>query len=175
MKSKEYFIEFNKLRTGENSFEFCLNSAFFKPYSIEGIIDAEANISLLLNKTETMYDLHFKLEGSILTNCDNCLDEVNIPLKSTFNLLMKISETDDYTDDEIIYITKKLIGYDLSQYLYESFVLSIPQRKLCSQANKECNPMVIDKIGKSNSGHEFGDEITENPLWSELKKKIKNN
>lgn len=167
MKSKDYLIEFNKLKAGSNSFEFVLNDAFFA--SIEGSMITSANVlvSMELIRTETMLDLHFKLKGEFSTTCDNCLDEIRLPVENEFHLVMKISESEDYSDDEIIYITKNLVEYDLSQYLYESFVLSLPSRKVCEMANKSCNPEIATKINFIEESDEGANE--ENPMWDKLK------
>lgn len=167
-KLKEYTIEFNKLYTGSNHFEFVLNDAFFA--RIEGSVVSTANalVKLELVKSETMYDLHFTLKGTAGETCDNCLDEITLPIENEFHLLMKISENEDYSDDEIIYVTKKLLEYDLSQYLYESFVLSMPSRKVCEMAGKTCNPELASKINNFDEGNnDTGNES--NPMWDKLK------
>ncbi|MBP9185461.1 MAG: DUF177 domain-containing protein [Bacteroidia bacterium] len=165
-KAKDYFIEFNKLAIGSNFFEFVLDNAFFA--SVEGgeFSNANAVVKLALIKSENMYDLQFNLTGVVGTTCDNCLNEISIPLKNEFHLLMKISENEDYGDDEIIYITKKILEYDLTQYLYESFVLSIPTRKVCEMTNKKCNQELATKINNFES-EDYGDGS--NPMWDKLK------
>lgn len=156
---------------GENSFEFILNDRFFGKVEGSVIQKGNAHITLNLLKTETMYDLHFKLSGDVSVECDNCLDEFTLPLDNEFHLLMKLSENEDYSDDEMIYITRGLIEFDLSQYLYESFVLSIPPRRVCSMAEKKCNSEVADKINNLADTEEKGN----NPLFDKLKGIFNNN
>lgn len=176
LKEKDYLIEFNKLRMGLNEFSFVLDDAFFQ--AIEGSVISRANVTvqLKLNKTETMYDLSFTLSGKIHTTCDNCLDEINLPVEGEFNLMMKMSETEDYSDDEIIYITKGLLEYDLSQYLYESAVLSMPARKICAMAGKSCNEEFQARINNGQEHtEESGNPDENNPLWDKLKGILNNN
>lgn len=156
---------------GENSFEFVLNDQFFAKIEGSVVKKGNANVSLTLVKMETMYDLHFKLNGSASVECDNCVDELILPLTNEFHLMMKLSENEDYSDDEIIYITRGVIEFDLSQYLYESFVLSIPIRKVCAMADKKCNSEVADKI---NNFTDSEGEIN-NPLFDKLKGIFNNN
>lgn len=156
---------------GENSFEFVLNDQFFGKIDGNVVKGGAANIALTLVKSETMYDLHFKLDGHVSVECDNCLDGFKLPLTNEFHLMMKLSDHEDYSDDEIIYITRGVIEFDLSQYLYESFVLSIPSRKVCSMANKTCNSEIADKI---NNFTETGEEGN-NPLFDKLKGIFNNN
>lgn len=151
---------------GSNTFEFVLDNAFFQ--SIEGSFIQQASIKVGLDmvRSETMYNLQFNLSGTVVTTCDNCLDEINLPLESDFQLMMKISETEDYSDDEIVYITKGLLEYDLAQYLYESVVLSIPPRKVCAMAGKSCNEEVVSKI---NNFNDESQDDENNPMWDKLK------
>jgi uncharacterized metal-binding protein YceD (DUF177 family) len=173
LKSNDYLIEFNKLRMGSNTLEFILDGAFFQ--AVEGGVISEANVKVELElvRTETMHDLHFTLAGMVSTICDNCLDPVSLPVEGDFHLMMKISETEDYSDDEIIYITKGLLEYDLSQYLYESVVLSIPPRKVCTMAGKTCNPEIASKINDFQGSQDGPGE--DNPLWDKLKGIFNNN
>ncbi len=159
---------------GANQFEFPLNDAFFA--SIEGsqIQKANAVMHMELIRTETMNQLHFKLSGTVNSVCDNCLDEFDLPIENEFDLMMKISENEDYNDDEIVYITKNLLEYDLTQHLYESFVLSIPPRKVCGMADKTCNEEVTNKIDNFNEAEE-SDEPQNNPMWDKLKGTFNNN
>lgn len=169
LKSRDYFIEFNKLNMGSNSFEFMLNDAFFASIEGSAISRANAVVELDLVKSETMYDLHFTLKGTVGTTCDNCLDEIDLPIENEFYLMMKISENEDYSDDEIVYITKRLLEYDLSQYLYESFVLSIPHRVVCAMADKTCNEEIAGKINNFGEEDEEAKDDETNPMWDKLK------
>ena len=166
-KGKDYLIEFNKLNMGSNHFEFKLNDAFFAHIEGSIISKAEATVALELIKTDTMYELQFTLTGTVCEKCDNCLDDINLLLDNEFCLLMKISENEDYSDDEIIYVTKSILEYDLTQYLYESFILSLPPRKVCEMAGKKCDPELVRKINNFESDDKDGNES--NPMWDKLK------
>lgn len=166
-KGKDYLIEFNKLNMGSNHFEYKLNDVFFALIEGSIISKAEATVALELIKTETMYELQFTLTGTVSEKCDNCLDDINLLLDNEFCLLMKISENEDYSDDEIIYVTKSILEYDLTQYLYESFILSLPPRKVCEMAGKKCDPELVRKINNFESDDKDGNES--NPMWDKLK------
>lgn len=174
LKSKDYCIEFNKLRMGSNTFEFILGDAFFAAVEGSTIEKANVKVSLELLKSEHIYDLNFVLSGTVAATCDNCLDEFELPIENEFHLVMKMSESEDYSDDEIIYITKNLLEYDFSQYLYESLVLSLPPRAVCDMADKTCNTEIVTKI--SNYKHEDENKTeTDNPVWDKLKGIFNNN
>jgi uncharacterized metal-binding protein YceD (DUF177 family) len=170
VKSKEYILEFPKLRSGLNAFQYSLNDAFLSGFDSKDNFQSTVVADLKLIKTETMYDLRFLLKGTVSLTCDICLDAFVYDINNDFHLLMKISETENYSDDEIIYITQGLIEYDLKQYLYECLILSIPLKKVCALSNnsKKCNTEVTKRLEDAKPVQ------TEDPRWDKLKEIFKN-
>jgi uncharacterized metal-binding protein YceD (DUF177 family) len=170
LRSKEYILEFNKVRKGLNEYSFAIDASFLA--GIEGSSLSQANVTadLQLMKSENLYELKFHLKGTVQCECDICLEEFSMPIDADYKLLMKLSETENYDDDEIIYITEKLIEYDLSQYLYESLLLSIPSRRVCEMSgDKSCNEEVVAKLeGLTHFDADAEDDET-NPTWDKLK------
>ncbi|MCU0442987.1 MAG: DUF177 domain-containing protein [Bacteroidia bacterium] len=153
---------------------FNLNRSFLA--SIEGSTLSESAVTadLVLTKTPNLYELNFNLTGTVICECDVCLEEFSLPINHDFELIMKVSVTENYDDDEIIYITDKLLEFDLSQYLYESLILSIPVRKVCDlSGTKTCNQEAIAKLEQLN--HLEQPEGETNPAWDKLKDILKNN
>lgn len=144
--------------------------------TIEGstLADAAVTAELVLEKLPNLYELNFELTGTVACECDVCLELFSLPIKHHFGLLIKVSETENYDDDEIIYITDKLLEFDLAQYLYESLVLSIPIRRVCElSGTKTCNKEVIAKLEALN--HQEPNDGETNPAWDKLKDIFKNN
>jgi uncharacterized protein len=170
LKSKDYIIEFPKVRMGLNEYSFNLNDEFLSKIEDSAIQHANVVATLDLIKAEHLYELKFHLKGTITCECDVCLEEFELPIDSEFHLLMKVSEVERYDDDEIIYITDKLIEYDLTQYLYESLMLSIPVRKTCEMSGtKECNKEVTAKLDELRAEDHTDDHDDSNPTWDKLK------
>jgi uncharacterized metal-binding protein YceD (DUF177 family) len=169
LKSKEYIIEFTKLRKGGNEFTFIINDKFLSDFEGEHPVHSNAEVKLNLIKTENMYDLSFELTGTIGMNCDVCLDNFDLVLNNSFHLIMKISEVENYSDDEIIYIKPNTLEYDLKQYLYESVLISLPIKKVCSLGNKLCNSEVLKKIEELKAKTVEDPSSETDPRWDNLK------
>ena len=169
MRSKEYILEFTKLRKGENLFKFNIDNKFLSEFEGEHPEQANVEVNMVLFKTENMYDLSFEFKGNVRMICDVCLDEFDMPLDGKFHLIMKVSEVENYNDDEIIYIKPNLLEYDLKQYLYESVIISLPIKKVCSLSGKECNPEVLKKINELElkTSKDLIDDV--DPRWNNLK------
>lgn len=169
MKSKEYILAFNKVWKGINEYSFDLNDKFLA--EIEGAAIPQANVvaKLQLLKADTVYHLDFHLTGTVQCECDVCLEAFDLPIDAEYKLMLKLGDSENYDDDEIYYITEKMIEFDLSQYLYESLMLAIPTRKVCDMSGvKQCNQEVITKLEELNSEADEEDEHS-NPTWDKLK------
>jgi uncharacterized protein len=175
VKQKDYIIEFNKLRKGVNEFTFAIDDKFLGEIEGEHPQHADVKVDMQLLKSETMYDLKFELSGTVKLTCDVCLEEFEMPLKESFHLIMKISEVENYSDDEIIFIQPNLLEYDLTQYLFESFMLLLPIKKVCSMGGKECNPVALKKLEELRRDDSLDEEENNDPRWDKLKGIFNNN
>ncbi len=175
-KSKAYLVEFNKLKTGLNEFSFVLDDKFLQDFEYSPFESANIEVALKLTKTETLYDLKFHFKGVVKVVCDTCTEDIDLPVDEKFGLIMKLSEANNFEDSEIIYIARTEIEYDLKQYLYESMLLAIPQRKSCDELPdpKPCNEEVLKKLAtveKIEEDEDDDDDEPENddPRWNKLK------
>lgn len=174
-RKKEYTIEFNKVRMGRNEFEYVLDDNFLADFEYSPTKKANVGVRLQMNKTENLYDLKFHFEGIVSSTCDTCADEIDIPIQKDFEMLMKLSEVSNFEDFEIVYLARTEIEFDLTQYLYESLLLAVPQRKNCNELaiSKSCNPEVLklleqkEKEEDENVEGESGDNS--DPRWNKLK------
>jgi uncharacterized protein len=170
LKSKEYILEFNKVHKGLNEYTYIVDDVFL--FNVEGAAIEKANVSVTLQvfKANEMYELSFTFKGFVQCECDVCLEDFLMPVDSQYKLLIKVSEAENYEDDEIVYITEKVIDFDLSHYLYESIMVSIPTRRVCEMGGvKECNKEVIKKLEELNSLDIENEAENVNPTWDKLK------
>jgi uncharacterized metal-binding protein YceD (DUF177 family) len=174
-RKKEYIIEFNKLRMGPNEFSFVLDEKFLSDFEYSLFKEAKVEVTLLMNKAENLYDLKFNFIGIVSSICDTCADEIDIPINKDFEMLMKMSEISNYEDFEIVYVARTEIEFDLTQYLYESLLLAVPQRKNCNELakTKSCNPEVIKLLAQTEEGEvnsiDGESEDKDDPRWNKLK------
>jgi len=175
-KTKAYLIEFNKLVMGLNEFEFMLDEELLAEFEFAPLSHAKVKVDLKLYKTDSMYDFRFVFKGHARVDCDTCAENIDLPLNEKFNLMMKLSEANNFDDTEIIYIARTEIEFDLKQYLYESLLLSIPQKKNCEvlPEPKPCNQDVLNKLGQIEIEEKDDTKEEESiqkadPRWDKLK------
>lgn len=175
-RSKAFLIEFNKLKTGLNEFSFVLDDAFMAEREYSPVKNCKVDVTLKLTKSETMYDLKFDLNGTVKVPCDTCNEEIDLPVKQKFGMIMKLSETNNFDDSELIYISRTEIEYDLRQFLYESLLLALPQRKSCEglAEPKPCNEEVLKRLAHTETADsdetpDGGNDEDQDPRWNKLK------
>lgn len=179
LKSRNYIIELNKIKDGNNLYTFNINDDFLSNFEYSPVKQANTTVSVTLNKRNTLMKLAFNYTGTAHVECDTCLTEIELPIDTVFNLVVKQSEVTNLSDDEIYYLGKNEIELDLTQYLYESFLLSIPPKKGCENLPepKPCNKEVLEKLNNQTimQAKDIEEEHEADPRWNKLKNIIKNN
>ena len=92
-------------------------------------------------------------------------------------VLLKISDFGTSEDIDVIFLPTSTTDFDLSPYVYEYVVLTIPMMKIydCEdEAPQPCDEAMLDKLDEAESLPEPEEEEV-NPIWEELKKKLTNN
>lgn len=169
LKTKTYIVEFNKLRFGLNELSFPIIADLFTEMTDKHFekVDAKCNISLL--KKENVLELKFNINGLIGTSCDTCLDDFELPLNKTYELLVKLTDgPENLDDDEIIYLPKGLHEFDFKQFVFDYFLLAIPTKISCEDAGKEHNQLFVNKL-KIDEGEEEDEKPASDPRWDALK------
>jgi len=165
-KKQQLIIPFVGLKEGKHQFEFEIDSAFFEQFEFSIIKKANFKIFIDFEKKPSLFNLEFKLDGTIYSNCDRCNDELAFHATGEEELIVKIGdETYDETD-EIKVISTSEYELDLTKEVYEYIHLLLPT-KLVHDKIADCNQEVIEKLNQLNTKTE-STEI--DPRWSALSK-----
>ncbi len=160
-----FSIPFVGMKIGLHQLTFEVDNAFFAEYENSQIKQGEITVILNLDKRSHMTILDFGLEGSVLTDCDRCMEEINLPIQGEYILHAKYSEEAMESTDEVIYIHPKLSRLNVAQYIYEYIHLSIPMIKTCDLDPKaNCNEEILSLFDQESDT----DEVKSNPMWDAL-------
>lgn len=153
-----YAIAYKGLKDGEYDFEFEIGDDLFESYGRVEILSGECLARVHMYRTEQMLEIHSSIGGSVICQCDRCLEDCRIPVSFEGDLVVKFSdEIDDY-DGEQMWISPADDELDLTQYIYESIVLSLPYRRV--HAEGECNADMLARFGVM-SAEEFDSRAEE--------------
>ncbi len=170
-----YEIAFVGLKQGEHEFEYELNDAFFKEKGAEDVENMHANIKMLLDKNNGFMLLKFYVGGNADVSCDRCGNTLKVELWDEFSMVVKLTEdpikaNEEEEDADVFYISKTESHVDVSDWLYEFGMLSIPTQHICGNddnGNSLCNEEVLKKLNEMKASAE---QPTESSIWKGLDK-----
>ncbi|HNZ43232.1 MAG TPA: DUF177 domain-containing protein [Bacteroidales bacterium] len=163
-----YILEFAGLSDGMHHFEFTVDGNFFREYDYEDIQQCNILVLLDMNKQPDMLELKMNFSGTIVCECDRCLEKYDQPVAGNERLIVKFGDEDTEPADDIIMLPPQENKVDLSQFFYETIILLLPQRRVHPEdenGKSNCNPDIIKKLEELNQQKKNND-----PRWDELKK-----
>jgi uncharacterized metal-binding protein YceD (DUF177 family) len=136
-----YSIPYKGLKNGVHEFDFQIDDALFEAYERVEIKGGDCKAHVVMKRSETMLELDVTINGEVICECDRCLEDCPIGVDYQGELVVKFSdEIDDY-DGEVMWISPSESTLDLTQYIYESIVLSLPYRRVHDEGG--CNPEML--------------------------------
>jgi uncharacterized protein len=163
MKVLEHFsIPYIGLKSGMHSFLFEVDDDFFENFEDSPIQKGKLQIKLQLDKRPDMAIASFDCQGYVVTACDRCLLDFELPIDFEFMLHIKYGE-EDLDEDEVIYIDTETSKINFAQFIYEWIILSLPMIKV-HQDEKNCDPIMIEKLNGNKA-----DNNEESNIFSALK------
>ena len=167
---KEYKIAHRGLSEGIHTFEFVMDDNFFNCFDAtkgtKGIVNARVDIV----KSSLLMEVRMKIEGAVEAICDRCLEEMELPISGGLNLYAKYGEREEGNDDDFIILAQDDDYLDLSEPLYEVYMLNYPLRVVHPEG--ECSEE-MEHVLEELTMEEESEKI--DPRWDELRKLINNN
>lgn len=169
---KDFEIQFSGLKLGVHSFEFEVGKSFFDYFQEEGrdiqsIEGADIQVTVELEKKETMLVLVFKFSGGVKLLCDRCATSLQINLNGEERIIGKFSDEETWHEDEVIHIPNKAYKIDVAELLFEFILLAIPSKNVHPEG--ECDPEMLEKIEEYIVRDKEESEREIDPRWAKLK------
>ena len=169
--TREYEIAWQGLKPGPQTFVYDIDNRFMEDHgSDESFKNWEVKITLEFDKHESFFILSFDIDGNVTVACDRCGDEFKMILWDEFKLIIKLTgENAEKIDDEddVVFIPRSETVIDISNWLYEFLMLSIPLQKIHPENGdgvSGCNPEVLNILDQLSET----EEPTINPIWKGL-------
>ena len=116
-----YSIAYRGLKNGTHEFRFEVGKPLFKAFESSEIKD-----------------------GRCVVEVDRCLEDCRVPIDFEGQLLVKFSDEPREYDGEVLWLLPGEDEVDLSQYIYESIVLSLPYQRVHPEG--ECDPEMLKRF-----------------------------
>ena len=173
-KTKEFLIPFIGLKLGKHHFEYQISNAFFEIFDYHEFQNSDIKVNVVLEKKSTMLELSFKHKGTVNVPCDMTNEDFDLPIKGKMNLIVRFDEVYNNDNEELLILPHGEFQIDVSQYIYEMIVLSVPLRRihpgikdgsLNTEALRKLNELTVKEQKEENKEEENID-----PRWDKLKK-----
>lgn len=168
---KEFIIQFVGLSFGKHIFEYNINDKFFANlYPDSEIKQGNILVKVELLKQSAMMVLNFEISGTVKVNCDRCTDEFDLPINGNYQLVVNIGGHDTGEEDDIITISSNESELDLSQFIYEDIILSLPIKRVHpdnEMGESTCDNEMLKKLNDFLVPEPPKDDL--DPHWESLK------
>ena len=189
-KFELYNVVLRDISNETRVFEYDLDNEYFKKIDSPEIQKGDIKAKVTVQKKQSVYELQFILEGTVIIPCDRCLDDMVQPIHYKEKLQVKFGDTFS-EEDEIVIVPESEGAINIAWFLYEFIVLNIPMKHV--HATGECNKTMVTKLKKhitrqkdddddDSSAVEFDDdddftpdEIQTDPRWDGLQNITENN
>lgn len=129
-KRKEFIIPFVGLKLGKHQFEYLIDNSFFEIFDFSDFEQSNIKVNVVLEKKANFLELNFKHKGTVQVPCDLTGEEFDLPIKGKIKLIVRFGETFNNDNEELLVLPFGEFELDITQYIYEMIVLSVPQKRV---------------------------------------------
>lgn len=171
--TNEFLIPFIGLKQGKHQFDFIISNKFFAHFEYQDFESCKINVQLILEKKSTMLELHFKHKGVVNVPCDLTSELFDLAVKGSMDIIVQFGDAFNDENDELLILPHGEHQVDISQYIYEMIVLSVPTKRvhpgvkdgsLQSEALEKLEKMSVKKTKINKEENNNTD-----PRWDKLK------
>ncbi|QBN19081.1 YceD family protein [Flavobacterium nackdongense] len=175
-KTKEYLIPFIGLKLGKHHFEYQIHKAFFEIFDYQEFNNSDIKVNVVLEKKNNFLELAFKHKGTVNVPCDMTNEEFDLPVKGKMKLIVRFGDAFNNDNEELLILPHGEFQIDISQYIYEMIVLSVPLKRihpgikdgsLQTEALTKLKEMTVKEVKKEHKKEENKENI--DPRWDKLK------
>ena len=125
-KFDSYNIQLKTMEIGESVVEYHLGNEFFESIGEEAIQKGNVTARIRIVKNTKQSELHFELEGKVIVLCDRCLEEMDQPIKTSGQLIVRMGKEFKDDGDDVVIIPEEQGVINVSWFMYEFVELAIP-------------------------------------------------
>jgi len=162
---KEFAVTIVGLKYKEYVFDFEVGKSLFNAFENDTLKDADLQVKLLLDKSETMIAATIHVEGTADLVCDRSLREFKHPLNLEETVYYKFGEHYEELSEDVIIVPFNCAEIDFSQLIYDTVVLAIPPKVIHPELQESEDAPFTFNTSKSE---EVVKEETD-PRWEKLK------
>ncbi|WP_420385739.1 YceD family protein [Roseivirga sp.] len=167
---KKFDIHIYKLSNGIHEYEFEIRNEFFEMFEGDLVSEGELKAIVTLNKSDSMIQVDFDIEGTVVLECDRSLDLFDFPIHVERNMIYKYGDEEKELSEDVYVIEKNTQTLNIAGILFEYIGLEIPMKKLHPKFEDEDEDSEGTMIYVSEEEDQNEqEEETIDPRWAALK------
>lgn len=127
---KKYDIHIYKLSNGIHKYEFEIRDEFFEMFDGDLVSKGQLNALITLNKSDSMIQVDFSIQGSIELECDRSLEEFDFPINVERSMIYKYGDEEKELSEDVYVIEKNTQTLNVADIIFEFIGLEVPMKKL---------------------------------------------
>ncbi|MBK8346330.1 MAG: DUF177 domain-containing protein [Saprospiraceae bacterium] len=167
--SDRFSLPYQGMKDGLHQYQFEADDDFFAEFENSPIKNGFFKIDVNIDKRTNLSELNIEIDGYYSTICDRCLADIKLPVKGSYDLLIKVSDTET-DNDEVIFIKEDESKLLLAQIFFEYICLSMPWINVyeCENENPApCNTEILKKLNETSG--KMDESKTDDNIWEGLK------
>lgn len=121
----KFSVPLKTMAEGTQEYTYHLDKQFFVTMESTDVHDADLDAVLTVTHKHDIYNLDFHITGTVTLICDRCLDDLILPIDTTYNVAVKYGEDYSETDDTLV-IPESDLTLNVSYMIYDTASLAIP-------------------------------------------------
>ncbi len=163
-------IDLKAMKEDRKELSFLLQDDYFTELEGSEVVGGNVQVSIDIQRiNDNLFTLKFNETGTVVVNCDVCLDPMDQPMEAEERLEVKFGK--EYSEeDNLVTVAEDEGILDVSWFLYEFIELQIPIRHV--HAPGKCNPAMVRML-EEHSAARSGEEDESKPIdprWETLLK-----
>jgi uncharacterized metal-binding protein YceD (DUF177 family) len=153
--SREFEIAWQGLKPGLHTYKYEIDDRFMALRTVaENFSNWDVEVTMKFDKQNSFFLLHFDIDGSVTAPCDRCGDDFKLRLWDEFDLVVKLTEEEHAEetneDAEVVMIPRHETVIDITDWLYEFVMLSVPLQKIHPDKNGKsgCNEQALSLLNQ---------------------------
>lgn len=162
----KYNVDLKGLKEGSLNLEFELDNTFFGDIDGEEFQKGAVKAAVTVRKNREVFDFTFVLNGTVIVQCDRCLDELEMEVATENVLRVKLGN--EYADEgDVVVVPEQDGDLNIAWYFYEFIALALPMKRV--HAPGKCNNDMLGKLKKHSASESASEEQVSDPRWEGLK------
>lgn len=142
----DYAIHIGGVAAGKSEYEFEVKGELFREFGNTQVLDADIVVKAVLEKGSGWMNLVCAGSGTVVVECDRCLEELELPIAFESNLAIRPAKLGEEPEvsDEFIVVDPSEAEVDIKQFIYDTICVNIPLKRVHRQG--DCNPQMEERL-----------------------------